>query len=197
MRTDLKPGIKKIMPKQLVISVMAKDRPGIVADVTGIISALKGNLADLSQTTLCGYFTMILVASFPDGISSEELKEALVRKGGNKNPEFSFEIGIKETSVLKREKNSPSESMYILTADGEDQIGLVAKVSSFCKEHKINILDLSTRAENERYTMILLLDMSSVKSLSGIRKALDAFSLKTGLNTELQHRDIFVATNEI
>ncbi|MCX6983736.1 MAG: hypothetical protein NT118_03145, partial [Lentisphaerae bacterium] len=59
------------------------------------------------------------------------------------------------------------------------------------------ILDLSTRAENERYTMILLLDMSSVKSLSGIRKALDGFSLKTGLNTELQHRDIFVATNEI
>jgi glycine cleavage system transcriptional repressor len=185
------------MPKQLVISVMAKDRPGIVADVTGIISALKGNLADLSQTTLCGYFTMILVASFPDGISSEKLKEALTRKGGNKNPEFSFEIGIKETRIVKREKSSPSESMYILTADGEDQIGLVAKVSSFCKEHKINILDLSTRAENERYTMILLLDMSSVKSLSGIRKALDAFGLKTGLNTELQHRDIFVATNEI
>ena len=176
---------------------MAKDRPGIVADVTGVISDFKGNLADLSQTTLCGYFTMILVASFPDETSQENLRETLSRKGGNKKLEFSFEIGIKETHVLKREKDSPTESMYILTADGEDQIGLVAKVSAFCKEHKINILDLSTRAENERYTMILLLDMSSVKSLSGIRKALDEFGLKTGLNTELQHRDIFVATNEI
>ena len=122
---------------------------------------------------------------------------ALSKKGGSRKPEFSFEIGIKETGILKREENSPSESVYILTADGEDQIGLVAKVSAFCKEHKINILDLSTRADNERYTMILLLDMSSVKSLSGIRKALNGFSLKTGLNTELQHRDIFVATNEI
>ena len=185
------------MAKQLVISVMAKDRPGIVADVTGIISDFKGNLADLSQTTLCGYFTMILVASFPDATSLEKLRETLSKKGGDRNPEFSFEIGIKETRILKREKTSPGESMYILTADGEDQIGLVAKVSAFCKEHRINILDLSTRAENERYTMILLLDMSSVKSLSGIRKALDGFSLKTGLNTELQHRDIFVATNEI
>jgi glycine cleavage system transcriptional repressor len=185
------------MPKQLVISVMAKDRPGIVADVTGAISDFKGNLADLSQTTLCGYFTMILVASFPDKTSMEKLREALSEKGGNGKPEGSFEIGIKETKVLKREESSPSESMYILTADGEDQIGLVAKVSAFCREHKINILDLSTRAENERYTMILLLDMSSVKSLSGIRKELGEFSLKTGLNTELQHRDIFVVTNEI
>ena len=185
------------MPKQLIISVMAKDRPGIIADVTGIISDFKGNLADLSQTTLCGYFTMILVASFPDGLSTDKLREALSKKGGSRKPEFSFEIGIKETGILKREENSPSESVYILTADGEDQIGLVAKVSAFCKEHKINILDLSTRADNERYTMILLLDMSSVKSLSGIRKALNGFSLKTGLNTELQHRDIFVATNEI
>ncbi|MFA6294443.1 MAG: ACT domain-containing protein, partial [Victivallales bacterium] len=182
---------------QLVISVMAKDRPGIVADVTGIISDFKGNLADLSQTTLCGYFTMILVASFPDGTSTEKLREALSEKGGSRNPEYSFEIGIKETSILKREESSPSESMYILTADGEDQIGLVAKVSAFCKKHRINILDLSTRADNDRYTMILLLDISSVKSLSGIRKALGEFSHSTGLNTELQHRDIFVATNEI
>lgn len=176
---------------------MAKDRPGIVADVTGIISDFKGNLADLSQTTLCGYFTMILVASFPDGTTTEKIREALSTGGRDRNPEFSFEIGIKETKILKRDESSPSESMYILTADGEDQIGLVAKVSAFCKAHKINILDLSTRAENERYTMILLLDMSSVKSLSQIRKALNEFSLKTGLNTELQHRDIFVATNEI
>ena len=110
---------------------------------------------------------------------------------------MSFEIGVKEARSLKREEKASGESTYILTAEGEDQVGLVAKVSSFCKKHSINILDLSTKVNNERYTMILLLDMSSVKSISGIRKSLDDFGLKTGLSTELQHRDIFVATNEI
>ena len=185
------------MPKQYIISVMAKDRPGIVADVTSVISEMNGNLADLSQTTLCGYFTMILVASFPDEVSQQEVKETLCRKGQPKAPQFSFEIGIKESKILKREEVYSGESMYILTAEGEDQVGLVAKVSSFCKRHGINILDLSTKLHEDKYTMILLLDMSSVKSMKEVRKALDGFSVKTGLSVELQHRDIFVATNEI
>jgi len=140
---------------------------------------------------------MILVASFPDGISQQKLKESLQKKGSDRNPEYSFEIGIKESRILKRENTSSGESMYILTAEGEDQVGLVAKVSSFCKKFKINILDLSTKVHEDRYTMILLLDMSSVKSMKEVRKALDEFSVSTGLLTELQHRDIFVATNEI
>ncbi|RKX42690.1 MAG: hypothetical protein DRP64_09445, partial [Verrucomicrobia bacterium] len=48
----------------MAISVMAKDRPGIVAEVTAGISALDGNLADLRESVLCGYFTMILIAGF-------------------------------------------------------------------------------------------------------------------------------------
>jgi len=185
------------MARQFIISVMAKDRPGIVADVTSVISEMNGNLADLSQTTLCGYFTMILVASFPDEVSQQKIKEALSKKGHDRNPEFSFEKALKESHILKREKVSSGESMYILTAEGEDQVGLVAKVSSFCKKLGINILDLSTKVHEDRYTMILLLDMSSVKSMKDVRKSLDEFSVKTGLVIELQHRDIFVATNEI
>ncbi len=185
------------MAKQFIISVMAKDRPGIVADVTNVISEMNGNLADLSQTTLCGYFTMILVASFPDGISQQKIRDALAGKGNPSNPDCRFEIGIKEARTLKREERASGESTYILTAEGEDQVGLVAKVSSFCKKFGINILDLSTKLHEDRYTMILLLDMSSVKSMKEIRKALEKFSDNTGLLIELQHRDIFVSTNEI
>ena len=53
----------------MVISVMAKDRPGIVAEVTEGISVLGGNLADLRESVLCGHFTMILIAGFPPDVS--------------------------------------------------------------------------------------------------------------------------------
>ena len=43
------------MPKQFVISIMARDRVGIVADVATAIKNLEGNLGDLSQTVLSGY----------------------------------------------------------------------------------------------------------------------------------------------
>lgn len=44
------------MKRQLVISVMSKDRPGIVADITGTIFDLDGDLADLNQSVLGGIF---------------------------------------------------------------------------------------------------------------------------------------------
>ena len=53
------------MPK-FILSIMSQDRVGIVADVAGAIKALRGNLEDMTQTVLRGYFTMILLAEFPD-----------------------------------------------------------------------------------------------------------------------------------
>ncbi|MCF7849624.1 MAG: hypothetical protein K9M45_12300, partial [Kiritimatiellales bacterium] len=57
----------------MVIAVMSQDRPGIVAEVTEGISGLGGNLADLRESVLCGYFTMLLVAGFPPEVSLEQV----------------------------------------------------------------------------------------------------------------------------
>jgi len=61
------------MSKQMIISVMSKDRPGIIAEITGAIYALKGDLADLNQSILSGYLTMILIASFEEDITREDV----------------------------------------------------------------------------------------------------------------------------
>ncbi len=60
-----------------VISVMSRDRVGIVADVAARIAGLGGDLADLSQTTLRGFFTLIVIASFPDGVDLETVRGEL------------------------------------------------------------------------------------------------------------------------
>ena len=59
-----------------IISVMSHDRIGIIADVTAAIKTLHGNLEDLSQTVLRGYFSMILLARFPDGTTEDNLRKA-------------------------------------------------------------------------------------------------------------------------
>ena len=40
---------------------MWRDRVGIIHDIASRIAELQGNIADLSQTVVSGYFTMILV----------------------------------------------------------------------------------------------------------------------------------------
>jgi glycine cleavage system transcriptional repressor len=173
----------------MVISVMDRDRPGIVADVTEGIGALGGNLADLRESVLCGYFTMILSAAFPADVSVEQVKQALTE--GNT---LNVSIAPTEGSLTEPEDSCHA---YVLTAAGQDRVGLVAQVSRFCCERGVNILDLASHVDSSRYTMMLLLDLSSIHSIETFKTELVSFGNTSGLSLDLQHNDLFRATNEI
>ncbi len=175
--------------KIMVISVMDRDRPGIVAEVTEGISTLGGNLADLRESVLCGYFTMILIASFPDGVSAEQVEEALAKGTSSK-------VSVSCAKDSPMEPKHP-EHAYILSAVGQDRVGLVAQVSRFCCDCGVNILDLASHVEGDQYTMMLQIDLSGIGSLHDFQTTLSDFGKTTGLNLVLQHNDIFRATNEI
>ena len=173
----------------MVISVMAKDRPGIVAEVTEGISALGGNLADLRESVLCGHFTMILIAGFPPDVSVQQVEEVLAKETAAR---VSVELAGEVLSEVEDEENA-----YVLSAVGRDRVGLVALVSRFCCDRGVNILDLASHVEVDQYTMMLQIDLSGIRSLDSFKDDLLAFGEASGLNLVLQHNDIFRATNEI
>ncbi|WP_456385807.1 glycine cleavage system protein R [Desulfolithobacter sp.] len=182
--------------KEYVISIMARDRVGIIADVSGAISYMGGDLADMRQQVLRGYFTMILHASFPADTDEATILDKLSRLD---DPEFgSLAVQLQEVRTVPVDETAPSlENSYVLTAEGEDRIGFVATVSKFCADNEINILDLSTTVAEDRYIMILFVDLSRCASIDELRRRLDHFAQETDLNMVLQHYDIFKATNEI
>jgi len=45
----------------IAVTVLGDDRPGIVADVTGALVGLQGNLEDSTMTLLRGHFAMVLL----------------------------------------------------------------------------------------------------------------------------------------
>lgn len=173
----------------MVISVMAKDRPGIVAEITAGISGLGGNLADLRQSVLCSYFTMIFVADFPVEVSLETVQSTMASVSSS-NVSVSMHEGPLETDI-------PLQDAYILTAVGQERVGLVAQLSGFCRDHQVNILDLASHVDGELYTMMLMVDLSSVADRSALRAELTALEASSGLKMVLQHREIFRATNEV
>lgn len=175
--------------KSMVITVMDRDRPGIVAEVTEAIGGLGGDLADLSQTVLCGYFTMILVAEFPPAVDAEQIERALATGG-------SSHVHVVCATDLPPEKTDSSH-VYVLSAIGRNRIGLVARVSRFCFDRGVNILDLASHAENGLYTMMLQIDLAGIASIETFERELAAFGRHADLNIVLQHNDIFRATNEI
>ena len=62
--------------------VTAADRVGIVYSVTGALLDLGGNVLELSQTVMRGYFTLILEASFPTPRSTQQLADAIQDRHG-------------------------------------------------------------------------------------------------------------------
>ncbi len=180
--------------QQFVISVTSRDRIGIVCDVSSAISELCGDIADLRQSVLCGYFTMILIASFPAEVAAETIRDRLVAINTPDRP--ALEITVNRAEGLVADEASVLENAYMLTASGPDRIGFVATVSSFCARHQINILDLSTAVADGSYIMMLLVDLSRCDT-GDIRRRLKEFGQETGFNVVLQHYDIFKATHEV
>ena len=182
------------MSRQMIISVMSKDRTGIVADITGAIYELGGDLADLNQSTLGGYLTMILFATFDGDITPAMLMERI----------DAIDSSTTLDVVAREIKKSPDPALselpqktYIMTTQGLNRKGLVYGVSSFCFEHDINILDLATTIKGDIYTMVLQLDLSRVESIVEVRDALANYAQDQGLQIVLQHHDLFKVTNEI
>lgn len=181
---------------QYVISIMSRDRVGIVHEVSQAISDLEGNIAEIRQSVLCGYFTMILLASFPASITQRDIERRLTEVDAHS--ETAIDVAVKKVEVTSQSigKTIP-DNAYVLTATGPDKIGFVATVSSFCAGNNINILDLSTTSSNNEYVMILIVDLTRCPSSETVRHDLQAFASEKGLHIVLQHYNIFRAVNEI
>ncbi len=182
------------MGKQLVISVMSKDRPGIIADITTVIYNLGGDLADLNQSVLGGYFTMLLIAEFDEEITPEDLFAGF----SHIDSETKLEATIKEMQVkLEVERTHLPNETFIVTAQGVNRKGLVKILGDFFYSRNINVLDLVTTREDDKYTMIFQVDLTHIASMKTIREELDSLGKNEELNLVLQHNDIFMATNEV
>ncbi len=199
-------------PRTYVIAVMSRDRIGIIAEVAGALSALGGDIADSRQSVLCGYFTMLLLARFPAGVTGAAIEQA-IQAASHASP---YGRGAPRLEVIVRQADPaalaeaaapgtmPTGTMptgtghrYLLTARGPDRVGFVAAVSAFCSANGLNILDLSTTVFGGDYIMMLLVDVSRCGDLDDLRRRLKAFGEQAGLSAVLQHEAIFRATNEV
>jgi len=185
--------IKSVM---YVISIMSKDRAGIIADVSQKISQMSGDIADIRQSVLCGYFTMILMVSFPISLTQGQIEARLNEIDATKETGLAVSIKQVVEPLLATSSTFP-ENTYVLTVTGHDQIGFVAAVSAFCTLHAINILDLSTTRKADQYVMILFIDLTHADSVKLIRADLKEFATSSGFNVALQHYNLFRAVNEI
>ncbi|SMP52184.1 ACT domain-containing protein [Anoxynatronum buryatiense] len=82
---------------KVIISVLGKDRVGIIAAISGVLATHGGNILDISQTILEDYFTMIMMVDLSAcDLAFPELKETLVTTGEG----IGMQVNIQHTDTF-------------------------------------------------------------------------------------------------
>lgn len=159
--------------RSFAVSVVGRDRPGIVAAVSAVLVEHGVNIADSRMTVLGGHLAMTLVIAVPDEVDPAEPRAGLdaVRE----------RLGLESVSLAEVEEISTeasSEPSHIVSVSGGDHPGIVHAVSSTLAERGWNITDLETRVVGEEeagplYAMLLEVALTPDASTSDLTQALE------------------------
>lgn len=86
----------------------------------------------------------------------------------------------------------------VLTVVGKDKTGIIAKVSAFLAERKVNILDISQTILEDYFAMIMLVDLSKADvQLAALSEECAEMGKKIGMSIHVQHEEIFNAMHSV
>jgi glycine cleavage system transcriptional repressor len=170
------------------VTVISKDRPGIVADISEVLYRLGCNIEDSSCTMLGGDFAIILVVShekpFTKARLIDEFKALQERTGLATHIRPLTE---EEICPVKEEGELCLVSVY-----GSDRPGIVYRVTRALADRRVNITDLNTRLigtkEEPVYVLMLEAILPAAMTVDEAAALLD--NLKKELNVEIAIRAI-------
>ena len=154
--------------KNLIISAIGADHPGIVAKLSGVINNHGGNIEESHMTTLGTDFVVIILISL-----DPEWEEALL---------VSLQ-SIQELSVITKETQSKSlikgENCNI-ELSGADNEGIVNVLANYFSEKSMNILEMNTYVSNAPVTGTPLFNLNAIVNKT---KEFNFLEIKTDLKT--------------
>lgn len=183
------------MAKKYIISLMAANRVGILAALTTSLTELGGDLQEVSQTVMQGFFTIIMAAEFPEDRDPQVILEHI---RGVCRP-FGIEVSLKDPAREPMQQlPEGGVEKYFLTAEGEDRPGMIRQISARLAKDGIDITDLYAKRGEHDKSFVMIMELAVPLGIDALvlQKDLEELGSTVGLSAALQHEDIFIATND-
>lgn len=156
---------------ELILSVMAADRPGIVERIAAVVAAHGGNWQESRLATMAGRFAGIIRVSLEQEQFGElqAALQALRDEGLN----VQIEVGDSDAEAV--------ESHWIEVV-GNDRSGIVREVTRALAAEQVNVIDLATEVEPASMSGGLLfrarleLGLTPGQSMDAVIEALEKLS---------------------
>jgi len=183
---------------KLIITVLGKDRPGIIAQVTTDLFDLACNLENVNQMILQNQFAGFFIVEAPKDLTPESIQADLTKRNNGNG----LTIHVQELDAQPvSNQETVGADIFLMTTIGPDQKGLVAKFSSIIAAHNANIVNLKAvfkggsdpNANVMSYQVAITSDVDTPALFAALReKAIDL-----ALDIRIQHKNIFDAINKI
>ena len=162
----------------LAVTVIGHDRPGIIAQVTGLLAGLGGNLEDSTMTILRGHFAMMLIVSARAPAAEVERALAPVAADGT------LLVSVRE--VPPEPDAAGTGSPYVLTVHGADRPRIVSSVTGVVADVGGNITDLTTRLAGDLYLLVAEVDLPRSADPAALGERLREVAAELGVDVSLR-----------
>jgi ACT domain-containing protein len=86
----------------------------------------------------------------------------------------------------------------VITVIGKDMVGILAKISTECCNHNINVLEVTQSILQDMFAMIMMVDISKADiPFTEFSDMLSKTGAEMGLSIHAMHEDIFNAMHTI
>ncbi|PLX83035.1 MAG: amino acid-binding protein [Desulfuromonas sp.] len=122
------------------LTIIGRDRPGIVSEVTEILFRLGCNIADSSCSILGGQFAMLLIISHPEISTREDFGDAFAPL-----EESNLSVLLRVLRPGGEKRSEIGGELCMISVYGSDKPGIVYQVAKELGERQVNITDLNTK----------------------------------------------------
>ena len=143
--------------QHFALTIIGRDRPGIVSQVTELLFRGGFNIADSSCSILGGQFSMILIISNPDISTTEQFSDTF--KPLEENNLSVYIRTLKEGGEVRSELNG---ELCMISVYGADKPGIVYQVAKQLGDRSINITDLNTKLVGEKQNPVYVMMIEAV-----------------------------------
>ena len=174
----------KTKPKWYMLTLVGKDRPGIVAHVTAALYEGGANLGETSMLRLGGNFTIMMMVQFSGNT------HALHELVGGVAESLGLQLHIDPIEAHLHDHRIPDVR---ITVYGADRAGIVAKVTGVLAEAGLDILELESDVAGTQAEPIYVMTIEgyAAEGIPALESALQIVRAG-GIDASLQALDTLV-----
>lgn len=182
--------------QKFVLSVIGKDKPGILANISTILFEHGCNIEDVSQTILQTEFASIFIVLNPESRPLGEIGQALNQSLDS----MELSAHLRPMTAATTGKVGSAQP-FVITTKGADKPGTISAVTTAIASLSCNVTNfraiITQESGADEMIMIFEVDMPQAVDHRRLRQVMQDACSAFGLDVSVQHRDIFETIHRI